>query len=263
MPGMAVKPPIVLIIAGNDPSGGAGLAADLQAVTARGAHPAPAIAALTVQDTRNAYEVRVEEPDFIVAQARAVLEDMPVAAVKLGLLGGAAVGVAVAELLAEHPDIPVVTDPVLVAAGGARLAEDALIEVYREHLFPRTTVLTPNADESRRLAPRAHDAESRAAALLDCGARYVLIKGGDEDTPDVRNTLFGPDGFRETLVWERLPGTHHGSGCTLASAIAAELAQGQSPTEAVRRAQHYTWRALERGWRLGRGQWIPNRQCGD
>lgn len=258
------RPPVVLIIAGNDPSGGAGLAADIQAVTALGAHPAPVVAALTVQDTRNAYAVQTLDAAFVAAQARTVLEDLPVAAIKLGLLGSAAIGQAVAALLAEYPAIPVVCDPVLVAAGGAQLAEDDLLAVYQQVLLPRTTLLTPNALESRRLAPDCADPETRAAHLLAAGARYVLLKGGDENTPRVHNTLYGPQGLRHALDWERLPGQHHGSGCTLAAACAALLAQGRDIIQAVSEAQAYTWQTLQHGWRLGghaESQHIPNRQC--
>lgn len=255
----AKKPPVVLIIAGNDPSGGAGLAADTQAVTRLGAHPAPVVSALTVQDTRNAYDVRCLEADYVAAQAQTVLEDLPVAAVKLGLLGNAAIGRAVAALLARYPAVPVVLDPVLVAAGGARLAEDELIAVYLRELLPRTALVTPNADEARRLAPDAGSAQQRAAALLQSGCRHVLLKGADEDTPAVHNHLYGPDGAHESFVWDRLEGHYHGSGCTLASAIAALLAHGKSVETAVREAQTFTWNALRDGWRLGRGQYIPNR----
>lgn len=258
------KPPVVLIIAGNDPSGGAGLAADTQAVTALGAHPAPVVAALTVQDTRNAYAVQVLEADFVAAQARGVLADLPVAAIKLGLLGSAAIGRTVAALLADYPAIPVVCDPVLVAAGGAQLAEDELLAVYQQELLPRTMLLTPNALESRRLAPDCADAQTRAARLLAAGARYVLLKGGDENTPRVHNTLYGPNGLQDTREWERLSGQHHGSGCTLAAACAALLAQGQDVMQAVGAAQAYTWQALQQGWQLGQhaeSQNIPNRQC--
>ncbi|HET9679734.1 MAG TPA: hydroxymethylpyrimidine/phosphomethylpyrimidine kinase [Gammaproteobacteria bacterium] len=257
------KPPVVLVIAGNDPSGGAGIAADLQAITALGTHPAPVISALTVQDTRNAYEVRAEESRFVAAQAETVLDDLPVAAIKLGLLGNAAIGEAVAQVLAARPTIPVILDPVLVAAGGAQLAEDELIAVYQRALFPRATLITPNALEARQLAPDATSADERATHLLAHGANAVLLKGGDEDTPDIHNALYGPNGFRKSWQWQRLPGQHHGSGCTLASAIAALVARGLSLADAVAQAQDYTWHALQQGWSLsidGRGQNIPNRQ---
>lgn len=259
----APPPPVVLIIAGNDPSGGAGIAADIQTVTRLGCHPAPVIAALTVQDTVNAYAVEPVASEFTREQAEKVLQDLPVRAIKLGLLGSAANGRAVAELLQRYPDIPVVTDPVLVAAGGAELAEEALVDTFLHALLPRTTLLTPNAHELRRLAPGLADTASRAAALLDRGARWVLAKGGDEDRPDVENFLFGKDSERRDWRWNRLAGEHHGSGCTLAAGTAAYLARGEPVPHAVDLAQQFTAKALAGGWALGRGQRIPNRHFDD
>jgi hydroxymethylpyrimidine/phosphomethylpyrimidine kinase len=252
-------PSCVLIISGNDPSGGAGMAADLQAVSALGAHPAPVITSLTVQDTRNAYRVFVAEPELVAQQAETVLEDMPIQAVKIGLLADAAVGSAVAEVLEERPHLPVVLDPVLVAAGGAALAEEALESVLLKRLLPLATVLTPNALELRRLAGGGDDRAAMARRLLDCGARWVLAKGADEDTAGVENALYGTDGFEETFRWRRLPGQYHGSGCTLASAIAALLARGMPVPRAVAEAQRFTFEALRRAFRPGQGQFIPRR----
>jgi hydroxymethylpyrimidine/phosphomethylpyrimidine kinase len=255
-------PPAVLVIAGNDPSGGAGMAADVQAISALGAHPAPVLTALTVQDTRNAYQVAPADAALVAAQAEAVLGDLAVRAIKIGLLATADIARAVAALLDRNPDIPVVLDPVLVAAGGAALSEEALTEVLLERLLRRATVLTPNALEIRRLAPAGSDREQRARALLRRGCRYVLAKGADEDTPGVENVLFGADGFVEAFRWRRLPEEYHGSGCTLAAAIAALLAKGRPVPAAVAEAQRYTWEALRSGFRPGGGQWIPRRMFG-
>lgn len=257
--GQITQPPVVLVIAGNDPSGGAGLAADIQAITAAGAHPAPVVAALTVQDTRDVRHVQAVEAALVVEQARTVLADMPVAAIKLGLLADAAVGRALAQLLKGHASLPLVIDPVLAASGGGQLAADALLEVYLQELFPLASLITPNAAESRRFAPAAADPAGRAQVLLATGARHVLVKGADEDSPDVRNHLFGRDGFHRESIWPRLPHSYHGSGCTLASAIAARLALGHAMPDAVQDAQRYTHDALRRGWQPGRGQHIPRR----
>lgn len=251
-------PPTVLVIAGNDPSGGAGIAADIQAVTAMGAHPAPVLTALTVQDTHNASAVRPLDADFVIAQARAVVEDLDVAVVKVGLLASAAVGEAVAALLAELGR-PAVIDPVLVAAGGARLSEDALVDVIRHRLAPLATLLTPNAGEVRALVPEHDTDERRAASLVADGAGAVLVKGADEDTPEVHNVLYDAGGESAVYTWSRLPHHYHGSGCTLASATAALMARGSSVEEAVAAAQRYTWEALRRGFQPGSGQHIGHR----
>lgn len=253
-------PPVVMIVAGVDPSGGAGICADIQAVTELGAHPAPVISALTVQDTRNAYDVQSVASDFVAAQMRAVLDDMPVAAIKLGLLGSTAVGEAVAEVIRAHPGIPLVLDPVLVAAGGARLAEEDLVAHYYARLFALTDLVTPNAYEVRQL--NSEDEESlveRIQPVLDAGADHVLIKGGDEPTEDVHNCLVGRDGLIREWTWPRIPGEHHGSGCTLASAIAARLALGDAMVDACERGQDYTRRAIEAGFTPGKGQRVPQR----
>ena len=258
--GKTDMPPVVLLIAGNDPSGGAGLTADIQAVTAAGAHPAPVVTALTVQDSRDVYRVEAMAAELVSAQARAILADMPVAAIKLGLLSNVANGRAVAALLREHAEVPVVVDPVLVASGGAVLVEEALVDVYWKDIFPLATLITPNAAESRRFVPQARDVAARAAALLQTGARHVLIKGGDEDSSKVHNHLFGPGGLHEQMTWPRLPGGFHGSGCTLASAIAARLGLRMDISSAVRDGQRYTWDALDRAWALGQGRRIPARR---
>ena len=256
----STHPPVVLILAGSDPSGGAGICADIQAVSALGAHPAPVITTLTVQDTRDAYAVEALAPDFVIAQARAVLEDLPVRAVKLGLLGTAAIGRAVAELLAGLRGVPVVIDPVLAAAGGAALAEDALGAVYRERLLPHASLLTPNALELERLAPDAVGHDARVAGLLALGVAAVLVKGGDEPTPEVTDVLHRDGRAPRSWCWPRRTGSFHGSGCTLASAIAARLAHGDELEVAVDLAERFTQRALARSWRLGRGQRIPARR---
>ncbi|MGI9265431.1 MAG: bifunctional hydroxymethylpyrimidine kinase/phosphomethylpyrimidine kinase [Gammaproteobacteria bacterium] len=252
-------PPVVMVIAGNDPSGGAGIAADLQAVSTLGCHPAPVITAITVQDTSNAYRVVATDPELVTEQARAVLSDMTVSAVKIGLLPTVDVLQAVADLLSREGSLPIVLDPVLIASGGAELAEDAMVEALLDCLLPLATVVTPNAHEIRRLAGEAGNRDSRARKLLESGCRYVLAKGADEDTPGVENALYGANGFEEIYRWRRLPNDYHGSGCTLAAALAALLASGKPVPAAVAEAQRYTRDSLVRAFRPGQGQWIPQR----
>ncbi len=256
--------PIVMTLAGNDPSGGAGLAADIETLISLGCHPAPVVTALTVQNTHNVQAIMPVNPDHVLAQARTVLEDMPVAVFKIGVIGNVDNAMALHTLLSTYPHIPVVLDPVLAAGGGTDLASTALIEAIQNLLLPLTTVLTPNSVEARRLAPEADTLNACAMALLARGCQYVLITGGHEATADIINTLYGNNRLLESWHWPRLPGGYHGSGCTLAAAIAALLAQGRKlaldlPNSVFYRAQDYTWRALQAGYQAGDGQAIPNR----
>lgn len=253
-----------MTLAGTDPSGGAGIPADIETIVSLGCHPAPVITALIVQDTHNVRALLPVTPDQVIAQARAVLEDMPVAAFKIGVIGSAENAAALHTLLTAYPDIPVVLDPVLAAGGGAELAGKGLIDAIQALLLPLTTILTPNSIEARRLAPEADTLSACAMALLARGCRYVLISGGHEPTDQVINTLYGNNRLLETFHWPRLPNEYHGSGCTLAAAIAALLAQGHelhtdSTNSALYRAQDYTWRSLQAGYRAGGGQLLPNR----
>ncbi|MGB9670143.1 MAG: bifunctional hydroxymethylpyrimidine kinase/phosphomethylpyrimidine kinase [Halothiobacillaceae bacterium] len=252
-------PPVVLVFAGLDPTGGAGLSADIEAIISQGCHAAPIATALTVQDTRDVIRMAQVDALLVVEQARALLEDVPVAVIKLGMLGSAAMVEAIHSILRDYPHIPVVLDPVLRAGGGTELADEELIEAMRELLIPRTTILTPNSEEARRLAPDADNLHACALSLLEQGSEYVLITGTHEPTLEVENLLFGGHRLLETFSWPRLPESYHGSGCTLASAIAGLLAQGNEPMTAIHQAQDYTWQTLEQAYRLGRGQMIPNR----
>lgn len=252
-------PPVVMTIAGCDPSGGAGVVADIQAISAHGCHPAAVITALTVQDTKNAYRVVATDADLVVEQADAVLADVAVHAIKIGLLPSESVVRAVASLLAQHGAVPVVLDPVLIASGGADLATDPVADAILDTLVPLATIVTPNAHEIRSMGGDAGDRRKRARRLLDRGCRYVLVKGADEATTAVENAMYGSDGFEEVYRWRRLPHPYHGSGCTLASAIAAGIARGRPIQVAVAEAQRYTWEALKTGFRPGNGQWVPRR----
>jgi hydroxymethylpyrimidine/phosphomethylpyrimidine kinase len=251
--------PVVLILAGNDPSGGAGIAADIESLVSVGCHPAPVITALTVQDTQNVKEMVPLSPGLLAAQARAVLEDMPVAAIKIGLTGSVENTEVIHTLLMDYPHIPVILDPILAAGGGTQLATLDLLDALRTLLLPLTTVLTPNSPEARRLAPAADSLEACASALLETNCKFVLITGTHEDSPQVTNILYGNYRLLETFTWERLPYSYHGSGCTLAATIAGFIAHGEEPRSAIRRAQNYTFEALRAGYQPGKGQHIPRR----
>ncbi len=251
--------PVVLVLSGLDPSGGAGMQADIEAIASMGCHAAPVVTALTVQDTRNVSRFECVDPLLLIEQARAVLEDLPVRAVKIGMVGSAETAESIHGVLADHPDIPVVLDPVLAAAGGGALATRDLVEALKTLLIPRTTVLTPNGREARLLAPNADTLDACAQELLAMGCDLVLITGADEQTATVENSLYGNLRKLETFSWERLPHQYHGSGCTLAAAITGLLAQGLEPFTAIHEAQEYTWETLKHGYRPGHGQHVPNR----
>jgi hydroxymethylpyrimidine/phosphomethylpyrimidine kinase len=255
----SVSIPVVMILAGNDPSGGAGIQADIEAIVSMGCHAAPVITALTVQDTQNVQDIIPLSPGLVTAQARAVLEDIPVAAIKIGLISSVEIAEAIHTLLTDYPRIPVILDPVLAAGGGTELATRELIDALRTLLLPLTTVLTPNSIEARRLAPEADSLQACAMALLELECEFVLITGTHENSPQVINSLYGNYRLLESFTWERLPGSYHGSGCTLASAIAGLVAQRQEYRSAIRRAQEYTWETLRSGYRIGRSQYIPHR----
>lgn len=253
------KIPVVMTLAGNDPTGGAGIQADIEAIASMGAHAAPVITALTVQDTLNVMRLDPVDSTVVIEQARAILEDMPVAAIKIGLLGTLENIEAIHTLLHDYPDLPVVLDPILRAGGGSRMTSDEMHAAMRELLFPYTTVLTPNSEEARTLAHEADTLDACAQELLDTGCELVLITGTHENSETVDNRLYGNHRLLETFSWERLPHSYHGSGCTLASAIAGLLAQGLEPFTAIHEAQEYTWESLKHGYRLGMGQYHPNR----
>jgi|SRR2546421_4077073 len=249
----------VLAFAASDPTSGAGVQADLLTISALGCHPLCVLTAVTVQDTRGVEAMLALEPRWVADQARRVLDDIPVAAFKLGVLGSADNARAIAEVLGEHPEVPVVLDPVLASARGDALVADDAISALRECILPLTTIATPNSIEARRLAPSASTLPQCARRLLEAGCDYVLITGTHESTPEVVNTLYDASGALREDRWPRLPGSYHGSGCTLASAIAATHARGLDIAAAVREAQKFTWQSLAAGFRPGRGQFIPDR----
>jgi hydroxymethylpyrimidine/phosphomethylpyrimidine kinase len=257
-------PPIVLTFAASDPTGGAGLQADLLTLASMGCHPLSVVTGITVQDTRGVDDLLAIDSDWVVDQARKLLEDMPVAAFKLGVLGSIDNITAIAEIISDYPEVPVILDPVLASGRGDTLAGDDMIVALRELIVPQTTVLTPNSMEARRLAEEDEEGDEPsldecASRLVELGCEFVLITGTHENTPEVINILYGETGAVRTDRWKRLPGSFHGSGCTLASAIAATMANGLDVPEAVREAQEYTWQALAHGFRPGMGQHLPDR----
>lgn len=246
----------VLILAGSDSGGGAGVQADIKAVTMMGGFAATAITAITVQNTLGVHGVHPLPLDLIAAQARAVLEDIGTDAVKTGMLGSVEVVETVAALL-DEARAPAVVDPVMVAKGGHPLLPDEAVQAVAGLMIPRAALLTPNAPEAEALTGLTIadlDGQRRAGeALLKLGARAVLMKGGHVPGPAVIDLLLTSDG-ETVLESERVETRHtHGTGCTLASACAAGLAMGRPLEVAVAQAWAYVGEAIRRAPGLGGG----------
>jgi hydroxymethylpyrimidine/phosphomethylpyrimidine kinase len=252
----ATRPVCALTIAGSDSGGGAGIQADLKTFAAHGVHGLSAIAALTAQNTRGVTAIHVPPPAFLRAQVEACFADFRIGAVKIGMLASAQVIRTVADLLADHPRVPVVLDPVMVASSGATLLDPAALDALREHLLPRATLLTPNIPEAELLLGHAladgAAAEAALVELLALGPGAVLLKGGHLPARGGELVDRFDDGtvFAE-FVHPRLKVAGHGTGCTLASAVAANLCLGLALPRACAEATDYVHGALAAAYRPG------------
>lgn len=261
--------PCLLVVAGNDPSGGAGVTADTQTATALGLHPLPVLTAVTAQSTRDATSVHALSAAQVREQLEVLLADVAPAAIKVGLLPSTAVVETVAEVLAQWRHLPLVVDPVLKAGGGGRLADDAVGRSLVERLLPLATVITPNRFELTQLLAAAGEAD--ADGDVAAGARRlaercgcdVLVTGADvaadEGLAEVTNLAVLTSGARREWRWSRLPARYHGSGCTLAAALACQLPWDREMLAAMTFAQRFTYGALRRAFRPGTGQYVPLR----
>lgn len=254
--------PCVLVFSGLDPSGGAGIQADIEAIGAAGAHALSVITALTVQDNDKVYAVNPVEADIIVRQVEVLLQKIPVAAVKIGIVGNRANAEVIAGIIRrlrqKQPDLPVVLDTVLGSGHGFALSE-GLPEYALSPLIGLATLITPNLPEAKRLFPKSDDIGEQAKYLLSLGAKDVLIKGGHgNDANSVVNCWFTNRGSKE-WKWARIAGEFHGTGCTLASAIAGYLACGISMEAALEKGQELTQTSLAKAFFIADGQKIPGR----
>lgn len=243
-------PTIVLTFAASDPTGGAGLQADLLTLAALGCHPLSVLTGVTVQDTSGVEHLEALDARLVARQAERVLAESKVDAFKCGVLASAENVRAVSDIAREHARVPLVVDPVLASGRGDALADDSVLQAL-DKLIARATVATPNTLEAKRLGG--------VQRLLELGCRYVLLTGTHDETEDVSNKLYSREGLVREDKWRRLPGSYHGSGCTLASALAAGLAKGRAVPQAAREAQEFTWQALAAGLHTGAGQMLPDR----
>lgn len=253
------NPPVVLCFSGLDPSGGAGILADIEAISSQGALCAPIITAATVQDTQNVMSFAPMPPDLLIEQARAVLEDMPVSVIKIGMVGSTEIAEAIHSILIDYPSIKVVYDPVLSTEKDGALSTPDLVDAARSLLLPLTTALTPNIYEAHALAPGSDTPAAAAVALLETNCQFVLLTGTHGKTPNVVHTLYSNHRELKRYSYERLPHKYHGSGCTLASSLAAMMAIESEIENAVHQALDYTHKTLVHGKRIGMGQHHPDR----
>ena len=256
MSGEIPKRPVVMSVGGLDPSGAGGLLADACTVASMGAHCTVVITTLTVQHTMAARAWTAMTAADVAAQARAVLDDMPVAAIKLGMLGSAANAEAVHGVLRDYPHLPVV-----LHAGAAihhpSPPDEALLDCIVSLLCPHVTVLAVDGVDARLLCPEADSAGASAQQLMSYGCQYVLLSGTREPTSTVVNHWYGHKDHIESMQWERLQGEFAGGGCALTAAIAALLAHAVEPFTAATEAQSYTHEALRHARRAGRGRAMP------
>lgn len=253
---METMTPIALTIAGSDPSGGAGLQADLKTFHQHRVYGTSVVTLLTVQNTVGVRRVSVLEPDLVREQLEALLDDVPPSAAKTGALGSVAVVRTVAEL-ARGFAFPLVVDPVMISKHGAPLLDADARAAVRDALLPRATLVTPNGPEAEALAGRpvrnAAGARDAARAIADLGARGVLVKGGHLEDEHAVDVLFWEGAIHELSAPRVVTRAGHGTGCTLSAAIVARLALGRSMPEAVEGAKRWLGEALARAPAIGRG----------
>lgn len=242
-----------------DPTGGAGLAGDIEAIASVGCHAAPIVTAITIRDTRQLRSCRPLPAASLVEQARAVLEDVSVASFKIGLLGSVTAIETVHTIVADYPGTPVVLDPSCPATVALADADHELRDAMVSLLAPITTVVTPNSREARWLAPEADCLDASAQQLMSYGCEFVLITGSGETAHEIINTLYANQRQVKAFSWARLPGAFRGAGCTLAAALAGLLAQGGEPYSAIYQAQQFTFNSLSSSYQLGYGPQLLNR----
>lgn len=258
-------PPIVMTLAAADPTGGGGLQGDVLTLASMGCHPLSVVTALCLRDTEGVAEVVPLDSDLLVDQARLLLEDMPVRAFKVGLLGSVENIAAVAEIISDYPDLPLVLESGVTRQGRAGAALEELLAAHCELLLPQVSVLVLGRHEAQRLAMTLSGGDEEptvaaaVAALTAAGPRHVLLTGSGEPGPQVVNVLYGREGVIRTDAQERLADRYLGAGTTLSAALVGALAQGMEVPEAVREAQEFTWQSLAAAFRPGMGQALPDR----
>ena len=251
--------PIVMSFSATDPCGGAGIQADIETLGTMGCHCVPVVTAITAQDTTAIYQFFPCPSRLVRDQARAILEDMPVAAFKVGMVGTIENVRAIHQILKDYPNIPVVWDPSLQMGLKGVPFDAALLEAFIALILPNVSICTPNIIQARLLAPGADTLDACAQEIMAHGADFVLITGNHLNANKITNTFYGNYRRLEIFHYERFENAYLGAGCTLSASITGLLAQGIQPAACISQAQDYTMECLKQGYRMGMGQHLPNR----
>ena len=251
--------PVVMSLSNHDPSGSAGIQADIETTASLGCHCTPVITSLCAKDTQELKDVIPVEAPILIEQTRAILEDMPVKAIKLGFLGSIANVEAIHTILQDYPHLPVILDPVTSVCNSELLDAPAIIRAIETLLLPLATIATPDLVEAHEFGQQADTLDACAAEMLETGCEHVLITGSKRTQSSYENSLYSKHGKIKHYRWERLQLFSHGCGATLAAAISCYIAHGLRLEDAVEQGQNFTWQALAASRQLGMGQRIPNR----
>jgi len=255
--------PTVLVISGLDPTGGAGIQADIESITSHGCHPCPIVTNLTSQNTHDIQSFRPVNPQIIEQQVATLIADTKISAIKIGMIGSIELIFCIRDILQQLPQIPVILDPVLSSGRGTAVSDTSYVKALAQELLPHTNILTPNHLEAQMLAnvlgKTCSSQEDCAQAILAQKTEYVFVTGGHLPGEQLCNTLYQETKSPETFIWQRLPGEYHGSGCTLSASLAGLVAQNKTAIAALLEAQEYTWQSLKHAYPVGSGQLIPNR----
>jgi len=251
--------PVVVCFSGLDPSGGAGIQADIESLNAAGCHPAPIITCVTAQNTQQVHSWHPIAPGMLSQQFRMIAQDMPISAIKIGMIGTFEALEVIENCLRDHPTIPVILDPIISSGSGQQLAQYQLHTQMLKRLIPLTTLVTPNSDELEILIGHSVEAETGAFHLLGLGCTAVAVTGGHYNTTKVRNRLWQDYQLKYDRSWNRIAGQFHGTGCTFSASAAGFIGQGMTISQAVLKADEFCWQAISKAERPGQGQLIPHR----
>lgn len=251
--------PRILCFAGLDPSGGAGLQADIESISNCGGHALPIASCLTTQNSIEVVSITALNTDVLKQQVDTLLQDMDISACKIGVIPNRATADTIADIVRDFSSIPVVFDPVLRPTQGHAFSDTATLQAIQQRLLAAVNVITPNHMELAQLANCDDSFQAQVSAVTALGPEHILVTGGDQDSQQVHNVLYRNTTLLRDFVWPRLAAVYHGSGCTLSSALTCFLALGDDIETACQRAQDYTYASLKHAQALGRGQLIPQR----